>query len=342
MWFSAKAFWHNSIQYAKSLTILRTLNIVKLLIGFFVSRILKIPAMVSHPFALSVEPSAHCQLKCPECPTGVTALTRRNGAMKISLFHKIINESKNYLVYLNLYLQGEPLLHPQIAEMATRASRHNIYTTISTNGLLLHSDMCKRLVDSALSRIVVSLDGFTQPVYEKYRAGGDVEVVKNGILRLLKARFDAGVMHPCIVVQFLAFQHNMHELPQVKKWCQKAGVDKLEIKTAQINDFGKGSVTPSASLSRYKKNNTGPLQLKGREYNHCWRQWSSAVVSWDGIMAPCCFDKNMKFAAGNVSTLTLGAISNSKNGKLLKKLILTNRQAISICQNCPEGRNFIL
>ncbi len=308
--------------------------------GFQLSRIIGKPVLTARPFALSVEPSGHCQLKCPECPTGMAVLKREKGTMTIDDFNKIISETASYIIYLNLYFQGEPLLHPQIATMVNTASQKGIFTNISTNGLLLTENLCRSLVNSGLSRIVISMDGLSQEVYEKYRRGGNVETVKQGILNLIKVRQETGHKNPLIVVQFLAFRHNLHETKAVKQWCQEVGVDKTEIKTAQVNDFGDGSVVPSEKKSRYKFLKNGSLKLKGRPHNHCWRQWSSVVVAWNGQTAPCCYDKDIQFPLGNISSNTLNEIWENSEMKLFRQQIIKNRSEIDMCKNCPEGRNF--
>jgi radical SAM protein with 4Fe4S-binding SPASM domain len=342
MWFNTSAFINNTWLYLKSLTFIRILNLLKLLSGFFLSRIAGKPLFIAHPFALSVEPSGHCQLKCPECPTGAAALSRKKGNMDIELFNRIINETRKYVTYLNLYFQGEPLLHPQIKDFIQKAADNLIYTTLSTNAQLLDEQTCKTVTESGLSRIVISLDGFSQEVYETYRRGGNVQNVKNGILSLTKARKEANSPTPIIIVQILAFNHNKHEIPTIRQWCKEAGVDKLKIKTAQINEFGDGTVTPAKEKSRYQISYGKERTIPGRAYNHCWRQWSSAVITWDGLMVPCCYDKNAEHTFGNVSINTLDDNLKNQVSQDFKQTILYDRNKIEICRNCPEGRHWFM
>ncbi|MFO8001830.1 MAG: radical SAM protein [Marinilabilia sp.] len=341
MWFSLRAFLTNFEQYRNACSGSRIHNILKLMTSYLLSRIYGKPIMTAHPFALSVEPSGMCQLKCPECPTGAGVLNRPKGLLTLENFSKIINESESYLFYLNLYFQGEPLLHPHIAEIVRTAAKKHIYTTISTNAQRLDEKMCQKLVEAGLSRIVISLDGFTQPVYETYRRGGDVEIVKKGILQLLETRANAKQDHPLVVVQFLAFRHNIHELPEIKKWCRRTGVDKMEIKPAQLNAFGDRKISPPKEKSRYTTGENGIHQIKGHPYNHCWRQWSSAVITWNGTVGPCCYDKDLEWPYGNIHDQSLDEIWKSMYANSLRGHILSDRSGINICRNCPEGRNYL-
>ncbi len=342
MWFHSSAIISNNRLYLKSLTIPRILNLLKLLTGFLLSRMAGKPVLIAYPLALSVEPSGHCQLKCPECPTGAAMLSRNKGNMDIKLFNKIINDTNNHTIYLNLYFQGEPLLHPQITEFIRKASENKIYTTLSTNAQLLDDNMCKNITKSGLSRIIISFDGFSQKVYETYRRGGNVENVKQGILKLIAARKKFGFSTPIIVAQILAFGHNKHEIQTIQQWCKDAGVDKLEIKTAQINDFGDGTMKPAKEKSRYQTSSEGEYLVSGKAYNHCWRQWSSAVFTWNGLMVPCCYDKNAEKVLGNISNDTFNEILKNPEDYNFKQRILSKRNGIEMCRDCPEGRHWLI
>lgn len=285
MWFRQSAFLNNELSYLKCLSLRRVLNLFKLFGGYFFSRIVQKPKWLGQPYAFSVEPSGHCQLRCPECPTGAAVLTRKKGNIDPVLFTKIINEIKEYTLYLNLYFQGEPLIHPQIDFLIRKADEARTYTTLSTNAQLLDKEMCQKLISSGLSRIVISLDGFSQEIYEQYRRGGNVEKVKNGILSLIEAREEENATNPLVVVQTLAFRHNKNEIKRIRDWCRSVGVDKLEIKSAQMNEFGDGSVKPAKEHSRYENVPAeSSFRLRKKAYNHCWRQWSNPVITW---MDPC-------------------------------------------------------
>lgn len=342
MWYSAKARRTNALEYLRTLSFHRIFNMLKLLTGYYTSRIARRPVMWGMPLALSTEPSGHCQLKCPECPTGAGTLNRVKGTMTPQIFQKALDDSAPGLMYLNLFFQGEPLLNLHIAKMVKSARTHNIYTTISTNGLLLHATICEALVTAGLSRVLISLDGITQETYQKYRKGGDVDIVKEGIQRLLAAREKMNADLPLVVVQFLAFEHNQHELPAIQDWCSQTGVDKLEIKTAQIGGLAGTTIRPPREKrwSRYKGETNGRFELKNRMRNHCWRQWSSAVVAWNGAVAPCCYDKNLEHSPGTINGQSLKAIWQEEALTEYRRQILKDKHQIHICHSCPEGRKF--
>jgi len=318
-------------------------NAIKLAFSFYLSRITGNPMIFGTPWALSVEPSGICNLHCPECPVGAGMITRQGGMICVSLFEKIVSEAGNGLQHLNLFFQGEPMLNKQVEQMVSIASHAGLYTTINTNGHYLSPERCINLINSGLTRIVISLDGISSETYSIYRKGGDIDKVKHGIENLISAREKAKSITPFVHVQFLVFKHNEHEIEELKAWCVKAGVDKVELKTAQIYGYGKGEVEPpaTAAYSRYTVMPNGTLALKGNLYNHCSRQWGSLVIAWDGRVAPCCYDKNLEFSPGSIAERHLLEIWRGEQLNSFRQKILAGRWSISICSNCPEGTNWL-
>ena len=92
-----------------------------------------------------------------------------------------MQEVRTHAHTLQFYFQGEPLLCKQLPEMIRMAHDVGLYTIVSTNAQALDEATAIALVEAGLSRIIISMDGFTQATYEQYRRGGDVEQVKAAI-----------------------------------------------------------------------------------------------------------------------------------------------------------------
>ncbi len=144
---------------------------------------------------------------------------------------------------------------------------------------------------------------------------------------------------PYIIFQFLVVKPNEHQIEDAKKLADELGVDEIRFKTAQLYNYKHGNtLMPSIDkYSRYKKNADGTYRLKNKMLNECWRMWSSCVITWDGKVVPCCFDKDAIHQLGEIAQQPLAAIWTSKGYSGFRKVLLTNRQDIDICQNCTEG-----
>ncbi len=327
--------------FLKSFSLKRFINIIKLYLSYCLSIVIKKAVIWGKPYAISVEPINICNLKCPECPTGIDLLKRPKGKISNLNFKNILNEIGNQLWYINLYFQGEPYLHPDLFKLIKTAKQKNIIVETSTNAQFLTVENAEKTVLSGLDFIVISIDGITQEIYEKYRIGGYLNNVIEGINNLVAAKEKYKSSKPYIIGQFLAFNHNEHQIEEFKNIAKKLKINKTSIKTAQIYNFtNKANILPTKqSLSRYKADNKGKVTIKGTLKERCFKQWSSNVITWDGNVVPCCFDKDAKYNMGNIYNNNFSDIYNNKKYYNFRNKILKHQKSIDICRNCPISRN---
>lgn len=294
--------------------------------------------MWGNPTTLSIEPTTSCNLRCPECPSGLRSFSRPTGMLQEKLFEQVIDQVKGHLSWLHLYFQGEPFLNPRFLEMVHYADSKGIFTSTSTNAHYLGAQQVEGILASGLKQLIVSMDGITQEVYEQYRIGGKLEKVQKGLQLLISERKKSGMKFPRIVLQFLVTGQNEHQLPALKSWAKALEVDELQLKTTQIYDFENGSelIPKDLGYSRYIPVGGGRWQLKKQPVNKCWRMWEGAVVTWDGKVVPCCFDKDASHVMGELKTEPMASIWQSMSYFNFRKQLLSDRSKIEICRNCTE------
>ena len=330
---------HDGIQFASTLSRRRIVNGWKNYQSFQAAQRKGNTHHPALPFSISVEPTTSCNLRCPECPSGLRSFSRPTGMMQLETFRKLIDELHLDLSYLILYFQGEPYLNPDFFDTIAYASSKNVYTATSTNAHYLDEDNAIRTVTSGLKRIIVSVDGTDQETYQTYRIGGQLDKVKNGIQTLVKAKKSLNVKSPHIILQFIVFQHNQHQMKEARQLAKDLGVDELEFKTAQVYDFEKGSslIPDDSTYSRYQQNGNGNYHIKSDLRNKCWKMWHSCVMTWDGNIVPCCFDKDAKYTMGNISETPFKEIWNGDRYRDFRARLFEDRNSIDICKNCTEG-----
>ena len=265
----------------------------KVLSSYYVSKWTKKPVQWGYPVSISFEPTTSCNLRCPECPSGLRAFTRPTGMLKKDFFSDTIDQLSKELLYLIFYFQGEPYLNPDFLDMVKYASQKGIYTATSTNAHYLNDQNAKRTVESGLDRLIISIDGTTQDVYEQYRVGGKLEKVLQGARNIVKWKKEMNSKTPFIFFQFLVVKPNEHQIEDIKKLAKEVGVDEVRFKTAQVYDYKNDPnnlIPTTKKFSRYKKNINGEVEVKNSLDNHCWRLWHATVITWDGLVVPCCFD----------------------------------------------------
>ena len=256
-----------------------------------------------------------------------------------AFFRSTIDSVYKDLIYLTFYFQGEPYLNPHFLEMVKYASDKGIYTSTSTNAHYLTSEQAKRTVESGLDRLIISIDGTTQETYEQYRIGGILQKVIDGTKHIVEAKKALKSRTPHVVFQFLVVKPNEHQLQDVERLAAGLGVDEVMFKTAQVYDFEHGNplIPVNETYSRYKKQANGTYKIKNKLLNQCWRMWSGCVVTWDGIVVPCCFDKDAKHQLGNLKIQSFDELWRSEKYQGFRKSVLRSREEIDICKNCSEG-----
>lgn len=316
----------------------RILNAAKLFSSYYISKTIKRPIQWGMPLSMEIEPTTSCNLRCPQCPSGLREFTRDTGMLDLDLYKKIIDEIHPELVWLILYFQGEPFLNKSFLEFVKYAASKNLYTATSSNAHYFTDEMAKATVESGLDRLIISIDGTNQETYSKYRKGGQLNKVIEGTENLLKWKKELGLQTPHIIWQFIAFKHNEHQIPEIKKLAKEIGVDELGIKTAQIYDYQTSNefIPENEDLSRYSKTETG-YQIKNKLLNQCWRMWRGSVITWDGLVVPCCFDKDATHRFGNISKQSFKSVWSGEQYNNFRKAILKSRKEIDICTNCTEG-----
>ncbi len=313
---------------------------MKVLSSFYMSRLLNRPVQWGYPVSISFEPTTSCNLRCPECPSGLRQFTRPTGMLQNDFFRQTIDEIHEELLYLIFYFQGEPYLNPGFLEMVKYANSKKIYTATSTNAHYLNDEAARKTVESGLDRLIISIDGTTQDVYEQYRVGGDLEKVLLGARNIVKWKGELKSKTPFVFFQFLVVKPNEHQIEDIKRLAREVGVDEVRFKTAQVYRYESdpNNLIPTIDkYSRYNKNADGSYSAKNKLANRCWKLQHANVITWDGLVVPCCFDKDAAHQLGNLKTQSFKEIWHNDNYRQFRNQLMKSRKNIDICANCSEG-----
>ncbi len=329
----------DALRFLRKMRLRKLWNAAKILSSYVLMRILRRPVQWGLPFTVSIEPTTACNLRCPECPSGIRAFTRPTGNLRPDFFRKTMSELGDHLWYLIFYFQGEPYINPAFLDMVQYAHEQGVYTITSTNGHFLNDENAKRTVTSGLDRLIISVDGATQEVYQQYRRGGDLEQVLEGARNVVAWRHALGKSHPYIIFQFLVVRPSEHQIDEVKQLARKIGVDEVKLKSAQVYDYENGNplIPTIERYTRYRKLPDGRYEPKHALTPHCWKLWHSCVITWDGAVLPCCFDKDARHQLGKLQEMSLQEIWQSRAYQNFRWQLLGGRDNIDICQNCSEG-----
>lgn len=328
----------DALNLLSRLSLSRIINTMMITLSYYLSRVSGRMVHAGMPWTVSIEPTTSCNLRCPECPSGLRKFSRPTGMLSFELYRRMIDELSPHLFYLNLYFQGEPYLNPLFFKFVEYAREKNIYTMTSTNAHFLNDTLAKKTVESGLDKLIISMDGTEQETYEKYRVGGKLSKVTEGLETIRKWKKELRSRKPFIELQFIVFGTNEHQVEEVRKFAREKGVDSLRLKTAQVYEYEEGNelLPKNEKYSRYRKDGQGKYIIDNPLYNHCLRMWRGCVITWDGLVVPCCFDKDAQNQLGDMKKEPFREIWKGERYNSFRKKVFSSRKEIEICRNCTE------
>lgn len=139
---------------------------------------------ISH---LYIEPTSFCNLNCEMCSRNQWK-NETIGHMKIDIFDKILSDMPDTVTKITFGGIGEPLFHPDILYMVSKAKSYKKEVEIITNGTLLSKEFSQSFVNSKIDKIWISLDSLEEDEYSAIRKGGGLFRVLQNIKEYNKER----------------------------------------------------------------------------------------------------------------------------------------------------------
>jgi radical SAM protein with 4Fe4S-binding SPASM domain len=308
------------------------------------------------PLKLTVDLTNSCQLRCPLCPTGLQAHDRDATLYSLEQFTKLMEDVGDYVFFIDFYNWGEPLNNKNFDKYVEVAKRYNVSTEISSNfSFKLSDDRIRRLVESGLNEIIVSMDGTTQETYEQYRRKGQIDLVQDNIRRFIKLRTELGRTSPVITWRYLVFGFNEHEIEDAKVMSKDLGVDKIMFFPAFLDEDNYFPTTDVDKITivdtwvpadpeykMYDVSKTGKLishHDKAPFLKRCDWHYMSAAINADGSVAPCCVAFKKEDDFGNLDddgSSYMSVVNNEKYRGIRAKFAgKESKSPESICDKCP-------
>jgi radical SAM protein with 4Fe4S-binding SPASM domain len=322
--------------------------------------------VIGYPTHLFIDVTNICNLRCILCPTGVGAPGRKKGIMPLETFKKIVHEMQRYLISIDLFNWGEPLLNKQVYDMIRYAHKHHIVTSVSTNFNYFSEKSAEDLISSGLDFLILSIDGVSQETYEQYRVGGDFQKVMSNLSLLIDKRGKLGKKNPFVCWQFLVMRHNEHEVEIAKKMAEDLGVDTITIGHAYLPiDTRQNANLWLPKNPAYHRYNVQELEkiweaqeiqqaqappnptrehaftedLKRRV--HCLWLWTQSTINWDGSISPCCaiYDPSDDF--GTLSNNHFKKVWNNEKYRASRRFSSKGETSgiRTVCMRCPIAMN---
>ncbi len=292
------------------------------------------PKVPYPPLKLHLEPTSHCNLRCVMCPQSMGA-TKGNGHMDMGLYRKIIDEARHFVLEINLFFRGEPLLHPHIAEMVQIAEDAGIAVHINTNATLLRGKTIDGLLDAGLSKLTVSFDAGEKKMYEEMRRGATFEKTLENVTAFLKAKAARHASKPYTTIQVIRFFDPAAQGPSVPEEFVHLfdGLPVDEFDPIWAHGW-------AGTMKDSEKFQAAPY---GHNYFPCNWLWKSLAIGWDGKVATCCGDFGPNEVFGDLNTDRLLDIWNGPQMERIRTLQREGKLGqLPLCRGCdapwqPDG-----
>ena len=325
------------------------------------------------PRELQVEVTGSCNLRCKMCLASYRpALGRREGSLSLDTFRALLDANPQ-LERVTVQGLGEPLLAPELFEMVELAAGRKVDVGFNTNGMLLTPARSERLICAGLAWLHVSLDGARAETYEAIRGRGDFRRVVQNIKGLVAAKRRLGADRPRLQLNFVAMRRNVEELPELVRLVSDWGLERLWVQNlshsfddtdpsgsyAGIRSFAAVEALWSADdrrlieavfdAARAEATRLGvPLRLPQLEEHErparaagepgCSWPWTSAYVTHDGKVQPCCMVMGSDRATlGDLGERSFVEIWGGERYRAFRQRLMSD-QPPSVCQGCSAYR----
>lgn len=261
-----------------------------------------------------------CNLGCSFCP----GHEREVAFLSPERFRFLAEKIRPHTEYLYLHVMGEPLLHPQLREILNICAELSFKVILTTNGTLLHEKQALLLDSQALYKVNISLHSF------EANDGRDLEAYLDDCSAFADAANEKGIL--CIL----------------RLWNEQAGA-----LPAKNTANGRILTYLQEHLQGEWERNSKGMRIRHRlhlewdeifawpdqcapEYpdHYCFALRDHFAVLCDGTVAPCCLDRNGKFALGNLFTDNLEEILHSEHGKKLATDLSNGTPSEELCRKC--------
>ena len=282
-------------------------------------------ACAEFPTYIMFDITNKCNSKCTHCPHSTIIGDEKNKATYLSfkIYKKVIDECKGRKIqFIRITADGEPLLHPRLFDMIGYAVQHRVGPVgLTTNGALLTPAKTKKLIESNIFMVDVSLDAFKKETYNKIRYGLSYEKVMNNIKFLLEYKKQANSQLK-VMVSFVKQKENINELQEFIDYWEPL-VDRV--------------------LTREMISNVNLVEVSGEENKKVLERWPCPhwfrriVINYDGVIKACPVDWENGTAYKHISETTIYDAWHSRFYNRNRQEHLNNNfSEDSICKNCND------
>ncbi len=298
------------------------------------------------PFFLQIEPTTKCNFSCVNCTRNLLQKCRKNRNMSMDEFKQILDM---YPSVKRVQLQGlgEPLMNPDIFEMAELCRSRNISVSLTTNGSLLNEKALNRIAEN-LDKLIISIDGLEEESFGNLRLKGAWETVDKNIRKAVTYRNRVK-----IVFNFVVSAENVKQCENIVEFAENLTPSELHIQGVEnwmvpsqdgfksSSEFVTKSRKAVSSVKSLMENWRARLEESkvvltftdfSKRDGKCWWPYFGMFISVDGMATPCCIRMQPEIWSFGEHERS---IWSSDKYRIFRSSHAENEESSDICRYCP-------
>lgn len=283
------------------------------------------------PSQVVVDMTEVCNLACIHCPhpefkkSAHYAARYLDPALNAKMVDEVSSHGRGITQYIRYTSEGEPLVHPQCYDMLEYAvQRSGVLVSLTTNGTILNEKRVRRLLDSGLDVIDISIDAHTPETYAAIRVNGDLEVTRANVLRMIEMAHGTRTR---VVVSFVEQPGNTHEMADFERYWKEHGARYVVLRRLHSNAGSLGGVAED-------------IREAGDEPRRaCLYPWERIILNPRGNLSFCPQDW---INASHVADYRTTTIRETWRGEFYRQLreahVKCEFGKHAFCGNCPDWK----
>lgn len=284
---------------------------------------------VKPPANYQIETFAGCNLRCPLCHAGRGEIRRRSRCLDLDAFRHIFWKIKDHAKRITLHIWGEPTLNQDLIAILRLIHGHlpDCVTNISTNALGLTRGYAERLLDTGLHQLIVSIDGWDEASYAKYRRGGRFQDVVD-FVRYCAEHKDKRGTRTLIIAQCLQLTHTAEAFEKFKAVFDQPGIT-CAFKPLYTANYGQDA-------DKFVSDGVAVQQMR---IENCQSAEGFLTIFADGDVVPCCLyhEPDPRQHLGNILQSSIETIMNLPDRRRLIEMIRSGKAPGSVCATACGG-----
>lgn len=277
-----------------------------------------------------IEISNICNIQCSFCPV----VERDKEIMNVDDFEKILIQAKPKAKEICLHLMGEPLAHPKIKEILQICDDNDVQIQLTTNGILIN-----RYQDLIINSKCIRQINFSLQSYKDNFPNKDLRQYLIPILGFTLRLFEA---RPQTYVNLRLWNVDSNTSDNEEIFSEVEKFYEIEInRSVDVGNIKSKRIWNRVYLHFDSRFDWPDMKLPHQgDTGRCHGVLNHIGIQADGVVVPCCLDKEAQINLGNCLEEDLDSILNSSRVNAMRSGFQNNKRVEELCKHCTYISRF--